>query len=811
MNYLANKRKTSKAANTNQGKREAVAVLFIAIGLFLGVSLYSDAVGVLGKRISDFIFALFGLGAYALPAAIIIGAIFAIASSKSGLQPAPVVLSCLGIMFILVIIHIYTRPIIENIAVLDYYTDAYRYGETARLGGGLIGALIAYPSLLLIGSTGSYIFFSAGIVAVFLLVTKLSLRSAGEAVGNSIKEGITVAAEQSQKKRTRLYSEQLSNTQYYDQPSDLAVKYEKPKRKAKKTPVPSYQDGELDVLPNSGLITKRPVMPQANHAGDMHSRTRDGNDEYLFSPQHPATDLHAAVTQSAGPRPIEYVSGPSKEAPVALYEVPTEASYTPPPITLLDPPKINRVRAGESIEEKKRILVDTLASFNINARVMNISVGPVITRYELQPEKGVRVNRITSLSNDLALALAAPRVRIEAPIPGKAAIGIEIPNKNIAGVCLREIIESSEFSSSKSPITFALGKDIGGKIITADLDKMPHLLIAGSTGSGKSVCINNIIVSMIYRSSPHDLGLILIDPKVVELSVFSTLPHLLVPVVTDAKRAASALRWVVLQMEQRYQEMAKFGARNTAGYNALPENKDKPMPKMVVVIDELADLMMVAAKEVEESICRIAQLGRAAGIHLIVATQRPSADIITGLIKANIPSRIAFMVSSAIDSRVIMDTSGAEKLLGRGDMLFHANGANKPTRIQGAFISDEEVEHITHYFAQNRPAEEQSAQNAHKEKLMEDMFSATAPAAQGKGKQEDELLPEAVKIVLNSGNASISMIQRRLRVGYARAARLIDIMEQMNIVSASDGSKPRNLLIDQAQFEQIFGGESIND
>lgn len=352
--------------------------------------------------------------------------------------------------------------------------------------------------------------------------------------------------------------------------------------------------------------------------------------------------------------------------------------------------------------------------------------------------------------------------------------------------------------AAKSPIAFALGKDIAGKVMFADLDRMPHLLIAGSTGSGKSVCINDIIISMVYKSAPNDVRMILIDPKVVEMKVFSTLPHLLLPVVTDPKKAAGALKWAVLEMEQRYQKMAQKNARGLDRYNSLVPEEEK-LPRIVIVIDELADLMMVAAKEVEESICRIAQLGRASGIHLIVATQRPSTDIITGLIKANIPSRIAFMVSSAVDSRVIMDESGAEKLLGKGDMLFHANGANKPVRAQAAFVSDEEVERVMDFFGETQsvPPVQESA--------FEELTTGAATGAQGNGKQEDELLPEAVKIVLDSGQASISMIQRRLRVGYARAARLIDIMEQMKIVSGFDGSKPRKLLIDHAEYSRMFG------
>lgn len=482
--------------------------------------------------------------------------------------------------------------------------------------------------------------------------------------------------------------------------------------------------------------------------------------------------------------------------------------YVPPSVDLLDKPRQTFGKPTDNPQQTGDLLVETLHNFNIETKLVNISVGPVVTRFELQPAKGVRVNRITSLSNDIALALAASRVRIEAPIPGKAAVGVEVPNKNAATVLLRDIVDSKEFRAMTSPTSMALGKDIGGKIVVADLAKMPHMLIAGSTGSGKSVCINDLILSMVYKSAPQDLRLILVDPKQVELSVYSKLPHLLIPVVTDPKKASGALRWAVNEMTLRYKKFSERGTRDLVRYNEQQEEESSRLPRIVVVIDELADLMMVAPDEVEDSICRVAQLGRAAGIHLIVATQRPSADVITGLIKANIPSRAAFAVSSAIDSRIILDTSGAEKLLGRGDCLFHPNGASKPTRLQAAFVSDEEVQRVMDYFEQQSGSEPQFDKQ-----IMEDM-TATGGAkggAFGEGKQEDELLGEAVRIVVDSGQASISMIQRKLRVGYARAARLVDMMEEHGYVSGFDGSKPRKVLIKRAQFEALFGdGEGID-
>lgn len=483
-----------------------------------------------------------------------------------------------------------------------------------------------------------------------------------------------------------------------------------------------------------------------------------------------------------------------------------KAEYKRPSMDVLKTPEKSYRTASETPEKTMELLIETLSSFNIEAKPLGWSVGPVVTRYELQPARGVRVNRITTLSNDLALALAAPRVRIEAPIPGKAAVGVEVPNKTAATVLLKEILDTDEFRNMKSPVTMAIGKDIGGKIVVADLSKMPHMLIAGSTGSGKSVCINDIILSMIYKSAPEDLRLIMVDPKQVELSVYSTLPHLLIPVVTDPKKAASALRWAVNEMTMRYKKFSDIGAREITRYNELQEDPKNKLPRIVVIIDELADLMMVAPDEVEDCICRIAQLGRAAAIHLIVATQRPSADVITGLIKANIPSRAAFAVSSAIDSRIILDCTGAEKLLGRGDCLFHPNGAAKPTRLQAAFVSDEEVEAVVNDIKAQNGDEQRFDSEA--EQAMTGATGGAKGGVFGEGKQEDELLGEAVRIVLDSGQASISMIQRKLRVGYARAARLVDMMEEEGYVSGFDGSKPRKVLIKRAQWEALFGDGS---
>ncbi len=485
--------------------------------------------------------------------------------------------------------------------------------------------------------------------------------------------------------------------------------------------------------------------------------------------------------------------------------------YRFPPVDLLKP--IARTESGDVTLELKQnadLLVDTLNSFGVQTRVINISRGPAVTRYELQPSAGVKISKITNLADDIALNLASAGVRIEAPIPNKAAVGIEVPNKNIAVVSIREIIDSGEFQSAKGKLSVALGKDITGRIMLADLAKMPHLLIAGATGSGKSVCINSMIVSLLYKATPGEVRLLMIDPKVVELGVYNGIPHLLVPVVTDPRKAAGALNWAVSEMLGRYKLFADNGVRDLTGFNKLAEMREdlQPMPQIVIIIDELADLMMVAPNEVEDAVCRLAQMARAAGMHLVIATQRPSVDVITGIIKANIPSRIAFAVSSYVDSRTILDGSGAEKLLGRGDMLFSPVGSPKPQRIQGCFVSDNEVEDVVAFIKGDEPAaydehiQEEIEKNAAVEKGAK--RSADGSDEDGDGtSDDDDMLPAAIECVVEMGQASTSLLQRKLKLGYARAARIIDQMEEKGIVGPFEGSKPRQVLISREQWMEM--------
>jgi len=486
--------------------------------------------------------------------------------------------------------------------------------------------------------------------------------------------------------------------------------------------------------------------------------------------------------------------------------------YIFPPVSLLHESKAASVDGTEEMRENTERLNATLQSFGIEAHIVNVTRGPSVTRYELELDRGVKLSKVTSLADDIALSLGASGVRISA-IPDKiSVVGVEVPNRLVSTVSIRDVIDSPEFEKSKSRLSFAVGKDIGGNRIIGNIAKLPHMLIAGTTGSGKSVCMNSLIISLLYKSRPEEVRLIMVDPKMVELGVYNGIPHLLIPVVTDPKKAAGALQWAVTEMMRRYRMMADAGVRDLESYNkqaACSEDEDiHPMEQVVVVIDELADLMLVAAKEVEESICRIAQMGRAAGIHLVIATQRPSADVITGLMKANIPSRIAFAVASAMESRIILDTQGAEKLVGKGDMLYAPLGQGKPKRVQGCFITDEEVQEVVSFIKQNSEANySEEVQSQIEQKLEQgSKGDQTAVPASEQDEDSDELLPAAVDVILETGQASVSMLQRRLKLGYARAARIVDEMEDRGIVGPFEGSKPRQLLITKEQWEAMKNG-----
>lgn len=499
----------------------------------------------------------------------------------------------------------------------------------------------------------------------------------------------------------------------------------------------------------------------------------------------------AASSEGVPGEPVQTM--PGQRLRLVFPPAPEKQSYQLPPLSLLARPvRPKAAKAARDIAEGVRKLEETLSSFGVKAKVVQVCRGPAITRYEVQPPAGIKVSRIMGLADDLALAMAAPDVRIEAPVPGKSVVGIEVPNQEVSTVYLRELLETPAFQEAPSRLTVALGKDIAGDPVVTDLARMPHLLIAGATGSGKSVCLNTIIASILFKATPEEVKFIIIDPKMVELTTYNGIPHLVSPVVTDPKKAATALRWAVREMERRYELFAAAGVRDLVRYNELGRPQGN-LPFIVIIIDELADLMMVAPADVEDAVCRLAQMARAAGIHLVVATQRPSVDVITGLIKANIPSRISFAVSSQIDSRTILDAAGAEKLLGKGDMLFFPVGAPKPVRVQGAYLSDREVEALVSYL-------KKQAAPCYDEGVVEEDSGGSSVGEES----EDELLPRAVEIFMETGQASISMLQRRLRIGYARAARLMDILERKGYVGGYEGGKPRPVLITAEQFEQIF-------
>lgn len=827
---------------------EIVGIVLIALGALFAVYLYSGSDDALGSVISGYLLGMHGCFAYVVPILFILVGFYLILGGRKKPARSTLLTGLLAFWFILCALHMWTSKglyLLKQFGAdgwnfADYckqffgqFPAAWIEGVTHHVGGGVLGMIL--PTLLYVigGKLLCWVVIIAGFLISVLLCTGISIKAYTDAFGTKVREKIaeheqsvtedyeddypaeperkpwksgfstTINEEPAPARKTpasRKKPREIPFDELFDVPEP------EPAAPARKRPAKDNTPVDYDLIPSGRLDKKSDALLSADEEDELVMPAVPAKKPSKKAPS--MSDLAETLAPEPSKKPVDKPKKPAAkddeadDLPMVVPPAPPVPAYEPPSIDCLNKPRETFAKSAENPTAIAHLLEETLASFNIAAKVINISVGPVVTRYELQPAPGVRVNRITTLSNDIALALAAPRVRIEAPIPGKAAVGIEVPNKDAATVLLRDIIDSPEFINAKSPVTMALGKDIAGKIIVADLGKMPHMLIAGSTGSGKSVCINDLIISMIYKSSPQELQLILVDPKMVELSVFGTLPHLLIPVVTEPKKAASALRWAVNEMTMRYKKFTEVGARELTRYNSLMDDPKKKIPKLVIIIDELADLMMVAPDDVEDSICRIAQLGRAAGIHLIVATQRPSADIITGLIKANIPSRCAFAVSSAIDSRIILDATGAEKLLGRGDMLFHPNGAGKPTRLQCAYVSDEEVERVMSGFKKNDTQFSEDVLN----EINDEAKGGAQGGVFGEGKQEDELLGEAVRVVMENGQASISMIQRRLRVGYARAARLVDMMEQKKYVSPFDGSKPRQVLITQAEYNRVFGG-----
>ncbi len=752
MGKTKKKRKTTKkrkATNKNRVKHEALGVFIIGLGLFTLFSIYTNSTGIFGYHYRRILMGLFGIVAYAMPIIIMLIGILVIVSYYKTVNKSKILLSIMSFTFILCIIHMAYFKNYNTNSIVEFIKSSYENGIDAN-GAGAILSPFVYLLYKLMGITGSYILLIVIFIINLIVLANLSFKNVVTYMYDKIdNQGNT--------------EKEIEKKSFTGATVDLKGKNE-------------------NELPNITFINSTLGKEELEE-----NKTKTGQDVYQIK--------NMQLKSNTDNKDIQKVVPNDKEQDLHN----SSNSYNYPSLSLLKKPKNRRVdqNAEKRVIGKARILEETLNSFGVNAKVVQVSRGPVITRYEVQPAPGVKVSKIVNLSDDIALNLASSGIRIEAPIPGKAAVGIEVPNTNTNPVLLREVLEGDAFNDHPSKLAFALGKDIAGRDIIADVAKMPHLLIAGATGSGKSVCINTLIISLLYKASPDDVRLIMIDPKVVELSNYNGIPHLLFPVVTDPQKAANALNWVVQEMVDRYKLFADKSVRDLERYNDVQrELDDKTLPQIIVIIDELSDLMMAAPNEVEDAICRLAQMARAAGIHLVIATQRPSVDVITGLIKANIPSRIAFAVSSSTDSRTILDMGGAEKLLGKGDMLYYPVGANKPIRVQGTYVSEKEIENIVD-FIKSQDIETKYNEEAIKEIETTDYSNDTI-------QEVDELFPEAIEIVLQAGQASISMLQRRLRIGYARAARLIDEMEVRGIVSGFEGSKPRDVLITREEFEEKY-------
>ena len=722
---------------------------------------------------------MFGLLKYIVPIIPFVIAIYMVSNNKQRLLakiiPTSIILLCCSAA--MTIYQILNNMIEYNIAFSQVIDRAYYLGKTGK-GGGVLGILISYPLVKLFEPIVALIIILgiAIIVAVFVFRLKPS-EHMSKIVNKSREEKLK---NNNENKNCILHKKQ---SVIQEDLGDFA--YEKPET-AKERKQREKEERRREALKVDEQLTIN--MMNANNKGTQNSKNTDYIENNLFKQEEEKKE--------------------EKKKEVLQLEhalVVEDEHYEYPPVEILSLNNKKATKGGAKVlADTATKLQKTLYSFGVSAKVENVSVGPTITRYELKPAEGTRVSKIANLADDIALNLAAETIRIEAPIPGKQAVGIEVPNKEKEAVHLREVIESDEFANNKSKLSVALGKDVAGKTIIADIAKMPHVLIAGSTGSGKSVCINTIITSIIYNAKPSEAKLVMVDPKVVELSVYNGIPHLLIPVVTDPKKAAGALAWAVQEMDDRYNKFAQKGVRDLKGYNKAieKENENAKLPQIVIIIDELADLMMVAAKEVEEAICRLAQKARAAGMHLVIATQRPSVDVITGLIKANVPSRIAFAVSSQIDSRTILDSTGAEKLLGKGDMLFYPVGASKPIRIQGAFVSDDEVEKIVDFIKMN------AGEVSYSEDIIETIEKSNKSdkellESESCDNDSDPFLQEAIETVIETGQASTSFIQRKFKVGYARAGRIIDQMEERGIISGYQGSKPRDVLMSKERWEEL--------
>lgn len=804
--------------------------MLLAASILLFVSNFGIG-GKIGDGASSVLFGLFGLMAYLFPILLFVGSCFLISNKKNHFAVfkfiAGILLFCAFCMFL----QLLSKD--QNASLFEAMKSAYVSSSGEKRGGGAFGGFFVWLCVPNFGVFGSYVIAVAVMLISLVLLTERSIfrgmKRGGQKVYESAREDARRYHDNQQRRQEKREKRRMDKKvegvimdtalkRREDVPGDEISEIKPrqsedvPKVKKKESiPVSPSSDPPLPEIYIEPIEEAKEPLPKAetvSPAETMFEQPPEYEDAKML--EHILSDVGEMV------RPEEQKAPAIKEETIAdqeeAQEVILKKQYEFPPISLL---KAGKAKAtGDSrthLMATANKLQQTLKNFGVNVTITNVSSGPSVTRYEIQPEMGVKVSKIVNLTDDIKLNLAAADIRMEAPIPGKAAIGIEIPNKENVTVMFRDLIESKEFQENSSNLAFAAGKDIGGQVVVTDIAKMPHVLIAGATGSGKSVCINTIIMSILYKAHPDDVKLIMVDPKVVELSVYNGIPHLMIPVVTDPKKAAGALNWAVAEMDERYRKFAEYGVRDLKGYNAKVEavsdveGEDKPqkLPQIVIIVDELADLMMVASHEVEASICRLAQLARAAGLHLIIATQRPSVNVITGLIKANMPSRIAFAVTSGVDSRTILDMVGAEKLLGKGDMLFFPQNYQKPLRVQGAFVSDKEVSDVVEFIKKENSAAEYNPNIQEKMEQSENMSMSISDAS-GPVDEKDILFKDVGRFLIESEKGSIGAIQRKFKVGFNRAARIMDQLEEAGLVGPEEGTKPRKVLMSSEEFEQYL-------
>lgn len=773
---MVKKKKKKPSSNSLIENNEIRGIFAIALGIIFSIAMFHSSGGSLIVFIRGVLIALIGIGGYLIPFYLIFYG-FALITKKK--------LSNIidNRFYFMVGILINTLAFIQLINNDLYFYDGFSRGLSILVKGqetfhgGILGMIISYPIYKLLGVAASYVLYIAVYIVALIIVFDFSLYDIGSNFKSKVNSNIGERKSGFEKNKNDVkpvIEAENNNLQKEDFLNGVNNKIK-----------------ILDFMKNSSILDEE-ALDKKEESPEMIIDGNNSNNESKRSNKKKGNIEESIKEEISHELNSKLVTNNFDEI-----------EYKMPSLEFLN----ENTMAQMNKEDKKELLTnaskleETLNCFGVEAKVLQVIKGPSVTRFELQPSAGVKVSKIVNLSDDIALSLAARGVRIEAPIPGKSAVGIEVPNKELTPVFLREVIQSEEFENTKKNLAFSLGKDIGGKCVVADLTKMPHLLIAGATGSGKSVCINTLVISILYKYSPEEVKLLMIDPKVVELNVYNGIPHLLIPVVTDPKKAAAALNWAVNEMTRRYKLFADNGVRNVEGFNDLYEKGkiDEKLPWIVIVVDELADLMMVCPRDVEEYIARLAQMARAAGMHLVIATQRPSVDVITGVIKANIPSRISFAVSSQVDSRTIIDSAGAEKLLGKGDMLFYPVGQSKPVRIQGAFISEEEVEKVVDFI------KVQQDQCQYEEEIIEHINNESMSTAKGNDNEGgDALIDEAVKVVVESGQASTSLLQRRLRIGFNRAARIMEELEEMQIISPRDGSKPRQVLISKDEINENY-------